>query len=176
MSANVSIDTATEDRLRIELRQNVGEVAQFGTFVMVVIGAVYALMAAVRSSPGWLLGVLALAVVWSVIALTAREVYMIDGVAGTIDATRSSLLGQRHQALATSRVAAVRLCIGGTDDNRRLVELVDGAGVTLVRLPRRLTTLSDATQSELGHAIASCLGVPLRDETPNKARVLRLSR
>ena len=110
------------------------------------------------------------------IALTAREVYLIDGVAGTIEATRSSLLGQRRQAIATREVATVRLCIGGTDDNRRLVELVSSAGVTLVRLPRRLTTLSDATHSELGHTIASCLGVPLRDETPRKGRTRRLSR
>ena len=176
MSANVSIDTPTADRLRIELRQNVGEVAQFGMFVTAVIGGVYALMAGARASPGWLLGILALAVAWSAIALTACEVYTIDSATGTIDVTRSSLLSHRSRLLATRDVAVVRLRIGGTDDDRRLIELVGSAGMTLVCLPRRFTTLSDATQLDLGHAIARCLGVPLRDEIPRKGRVLRLSR
>src|SRR5262249_37301856 len=118
---------------------------------------------AARSSPGWLLALLALGAVWSTIALSAREIYAIDRTAGAIIAERSSLLGARRQMLESSEVAAVRLALGGPDDNRRLVELVDRDGRLRLRLPGRITTLSERDQSEVGRAIAGYLGVPCRE-------------
>jgi hypothetical protein len=162
MSANVTIDSRP-NRLRIELRQTLGEVVRLGLFVAVLVVAVYALTPAARSSPGWLLALLALAAVWSTIALSAREIYTLDRTAGAIIAERSSLLGARRQTLESSEVAAVHLAMGGPDDNRRLVELVDREGRLRLRLPGRITTLSERDQSEIGRAIAACLGVPCRE-------------
>jgi hypothetical protein len=165
MSTHVMMDMPDTERLRIELRRSAGEVVRFGLFVLVVVSALYLLMPAARTEPGPLLAVLVAAGAWSAVALSASELYEIDREAATIEATRSSVLGRRRLSLTTREVAAVRLRIGGTDDNRRLVELISDTGVVRVTLPWRLTTLTVSAQQELGHTIASHLEVPLCDQT-----------
>ena len=168
MSTRVTVDMREGNALRIELRQGAREVIMFGLLVLGVVSAVYALMPAARSQPGWLLAILAAAGAWAAVALSAAEVYEIDGEARAISATRSSLLRRRRLSLTTRDVAAVRLRIGGPDDNRRLVELVSNTGVVRASIPWRLTTLTASAQQELGHAIASRLEVPVRDQTSSR--------
>lgn len=168
MSTRVTVDMRESHSLRIELRQNAGAVIVFGLFVLAVVSALYALMPAARSEPGWLLAIVAVAGAWSAVALSASEQYEIDSDTGAIRATRSSVRGRRHLSLTTRDVAAVRLRIGGPDDNRRLVELVSDTGAVRVSIPWRLTSLTASAQQELGHAIASRLEVPVRDQTSSR--------
>lgn len=137
---------------------------RFGVFVLVILAALYVLIPEARTAPGWLVALLALTSGWSVVALAAREVYLFDEAAGTIDVLRSSLLSRPRQRLGAADVAAVRIVTGGPDNDRLLVELVAAAGKLRLRMPRRLTTLSAAGQSEIGRLIAEQLGVPLRGE------------
>jgi hypothetical protein len=161
MSARVSVDIDELGQIRIALRQSGSEVLLFGLFVVGVVIAVYALMAQARTSAQWLFVLLGLGATWSVIAMTAREDYAIDGRLGVVDATRSSVLGRARRELSTGEVAAVRLAITGPDDNRRLIELVNSDGGAQLSIPWRLTTLSPTDQWEVGQLIAHGLGVPL---------------
>ena len=162
MGARVTIDHPGRGVLRIELRQDAGEAIRFAAFVVIVAGALYALTPAVRAAPGWLVALTFLAATWAAIALTAREEYTIDTLAESIVATRVSAIGSRQQSIGTQEVAAVRITIGGPDDNRRLVELLGSDGAPRLRLPGRMTTLSEADQTAVGEAIAEHLGVRCR--------------
>jgi len=82
MGARISVDHLASGELHIALRQDEPEVIRFALFVALIVGALYALTPATRTSPGWLLALLVLASAWSAIALTAREVYTIDATAG----------------------------------------------------------------------------------------------
>jgi hypothetical protein len=162
MSARVTIDQSDPDEIWIELRQNGAEVTRFCVFVFVVLGALYGLIPGARSTPGWLLALLGIAIGWSIIALMSREEYIVDGAEGTITVRITSPLGNRREQFRAGEVAAVRLAIGGPDDDRRLVELVAPNGKLRLRVPRRLTTLSAGDQGEIGRTLADTLGVPLR--------------
>lgn len=162
MSTRVSIQHPARGVLQIELRQEASEVIRFMVFVAIVAGALYALAPAVRSSPGWLVVLTFLATTWATIAVTAREVYTIDIMARSITAERSSVFGNQRQSIETREVAVIDLTTGGPDNNRRLVALIGRDGSRLLRLPGRMTTLSEADQTAIGAAISDQLGVPCR--------------
>ena len=162
MSAQVTIHDSIPGELRVELRQAGGEVVTFLIFVIVILVALYVLVPAAREAPGLLLALLGITTGWSVVAISAREIYGFSDETGTIDVLVSSLLGDRRRRIAAREVTAVRVTTGGPDDNRRLVELLVEGGKQRLRLPARLTTLTDDDQLEIARVIATQLRVPLR--------------
>ena len=162
VSARVTIDGASDDRVRIELRQSAGEVTQFVAFVLIVLGALYTSLPKAREAPALLLALLGIAVGWVTVAMTGRELYTIDESTGTIDALISATVWRHRQQIPIRHVVAVRMATGGPDDNRLLVEVVDADGSVRLRLPHRISTLDERDQAEIARLIAARLDLPLR--------------
>jgi len=161
MSARVIIDESA-DVLWVELTQNAAEAIRFAAFVLMIVAAFYDLTPGAREAPGVLFAIFGIAAGWSIIALSGREVYVVDTSNGLIDVTASSPLGRYRKRIGVEDVGSVRLVTGGPDNDRLLVELVAPNGDPRVRLPRRLTTLSARDQLEVARVFAERLEVPLR--------------
>jgi hypothetical protein len=162
MSARVTIDRVTPDQARITVREGSGGVVTFVLFVTGIAVVLSWLIPAARTSPGPLLLLVTIALAWSGIALSAREVYVVDRGTRTVAARYSWLFGHREDRLTAGEIAAVRLGIGGPDDDRRLVELLGATGKVRLRLPRRVNTLTPMDQKTVGRLLAEYLSVPLQ--------------
>jgi hypothetical protein len=161
MSARVTIDESVAESVWIELRENGAEVVRFAAFAAIMLAALYRLVPGARTAPAVWLALVGVAAGWSAVALAGREVYTIDTGRGTIAMTASSVLGWWSQGIPVDEVSAVRLSVGGPDDNRRMIDLLAADGTTRIRLPRCLTTLSEHDQAEIGRLFAERLDVPL---------------
>jgi hypothetical protein len=161
MSALVTLDRSTAGQIRIVLRESKGGGVGFLVFVGIVAVGLYLLMPAARNAPGPLVGLLAVAVGWAGFAMSAREEYIVDRDSRTVRARYWSLLGLREDQVKGEEIAAVRLGIGGPDDDRLLVELLEARGKVRLRLPRRVNTFSSSDQKTVGRLLAESLSLPV---------------
>jgi hypothetical protein len=162
LSAEATIDHPSPGRVRIALREGGGGVAGFLGLVGAIVAALYVLMPAARAHPaplGWLVAV---AVGWAGIALTAREEYLVDQATRSLTARYVWLLGRGEVSVSGLEIALVRMALSGPDDDRRVVELLGPDQEVRLRLPRRANTLSVSDQRSVGRLVAEHLGVPLQ--------------
>jgi hypothetical protein len=162
MSARVTIDRVTPDQAWITVREGVGGIATFVLFVTGIAVVLYWLIPAARTSPGPLLVLVTIALAWAGVALSAKEECIVDRGTRTVAARYTWLFGHREDRLTAGEIGAVRLGIGGPDDDRRLVELLGTSGKVRLRLPRRVNTFTATDQKTVGRLLAEYLSVPVQ--------------
>ena len=160
MSARVSVDRTTPGQVRITLREGPGGIVDFAAFVFVVAIGLYALMPNARAEPAPLLLFLAATLGWAGLAWRASEEYVVDETTRTLVANRVGLF-YPGKHLGADEVTAVRLARREPDD-RDVVELLGNRGKVVLRIPRRIGTLSAVDQVGIGEMVASHLGLELK--------------
>jgi hypothetical protein len=165
VSAEATIEHLPAGQVRIALREDGAGVATFVGFVVTIAASVYLLMPPARAQPVPLLGMVAVAVVWAVVARRAREEYLLDQAKRVVTARHRWLFGQGENQVGAQQVAIVLLTLGGPDNDRRLVELLGPGRELRLRVPRRVNTLTPSDQRAIGQLLAEYLGVPLRAGT-----------
>ena len=158
----MTITQSTANQLQITLRQNFSEVAGFLAMSLLIGGA---LAFGFNSPPSTkvftLFIVLLVAGGWSAYAIGCSEQYCFDRDANRYAIARVTPLGSSARGGALQDLAFVSMELGGPDDNRRLVVLVESTGRRLT-LPRRINTLSEDDHLAMGRAVAGFLGLPLQ--------------
>lgn len=150
------------NQLQITLQQGAAEVAAFIVISALIGGALaFGVPMPLSSRLITLLVVLLLAGGWGVYAIGCSEEYSFDREAGRYVIARRTPLGVSERAGSLGDLAFVNMEVGGPDDNRRLVVLVELTG-RRITLPRRINTLSEADQRELGRTVADFLSLPLK--------------
>ena len=161
-SRKMTITQSSPNHLQITLRQNSTEVANFLAMAMLIGGALaFGVSSSLDSKIITLLIVLFLAGGWSAYALGCSEQYSFDRNINRYAIARLTPLGKSASDDSLQNLAYVSMETGGPDDNRRLVVLVESTG-RRIPLPRRINSLSEDDQRELGRAVSDFLNLPLR--------------
>jgi hypothetical protein len=158
----MTITYPSMNQLRVTLRQSAAEMAPFLIMTMLIVGVLaFSAPAPTSRKIAPALGILLLAVGWCAYALGCSELYEFNRDKNQYILTRLTPLRRSVITGSLQEIRQISAEMGGPDNDRRLIVLTEASGRRQA-LPRRINSLSETDQRELGRAVADFLGVNCR--------------